>query len=175
MAKVPLPTYSKTARTGDKGIRTVENIVCDQLKWIFKEQEAQKDFGVDAHIELLNDEGNALGRLIAAQIKCGKSFFRNKTTDGFVFYGQKRHLNYYLNYSLPVIVILCDPKTGECWWCKIDSLESEQTKQGWRITVPYAQRFDESSKARLLKLAGHAQDYMPALEHYWSGNQLLLQ
>lgn len=175
MPKPQLPTYPKAARTADKGVRIVENIVCDLLGWIFKEQEAQKDLGVDAHIELLNDEAKAPGRLIAAQIKCGKSFFKNKTSEGFVFYGKNRHLNYYLNYSLPVILILCDPDTGRCWWCEIDPLESEQTKRGWRIIVPYTQLFDEKAKASLLKLAGHTQDYMPALEHYWLGNQLLLQ
>ena len=78
-------------------------------------------------------------------------------------------------YSLPVILIICHPETGKCWWCEIDPLESEQTRRGWRIIVPHTQLFDEKAKARLLKLVGHTQDYMPALEHYWSGNQLLLR
>lgn len=175
MAKRRFPTYSQAARTGDKGVRIVENIVIDKLKWIFKEQEAQKDLGIDAHIELLGDDGAALGRLIAAQIKCGKSFFKNRADDGFVFYGHIKHLNYFLNYSLPVILILCDPDTSNSWWCEVNPLETEQTKAAWRMIVPYGQQFDESARGSLLELAGLSQDYLPALEHYWSANKLLLQ
>jgi hypothetical protein len=82
------PKYIKTARIGNKGVRIVENIVHDQLEWIFREQEGQKDFGIDAHIEIVDGDAT-LGRILAVQIKCGISFFREKDETGYIFHGEQ--------------------------------------------------------------------------------------
>ncbi len=166
------PRYTPAAQLGNKGVRIVERIVHDELKWIFREQEGQKDFGIDAHIELM-DRDRVLGRMLAVQIKCGLSFFNQQNQEGYVFYGEQKHLNYFLNYPIPVILILCNPETQRCWWCKIDALEMESTKSGWQITVPFEQNFDLHSKSDLEQLAGPAKNYIPELEHYWSVNNLL--
>src|SRR5262249_28104829 len=104
---------------------------------------------------------------------CGESFFRTTTEDGYVFTGERKHLNYFLNYSVPVILILCDPVTEKCWWCEIDPLETDETSDGWRITVPFNQQFDPSSKEKLAALAGASQDYLPQLQKYWAINKIL--
>jgi hypothetical protein len=61
------------------GVFGVGQIVERDLRWIFREQHEQ-DYGIDAHIEVCNSEGPT-GRLIAAQIKAGKSYFRQKVKD----------------------------------------------------------------------------------------------
>src|SRR5262249_23636353 len=135
------PQYTPSAQKGNLGIRIVENIVHDQFGWIFREQESQKDFGVDGYIELV-DQGRVLGRSLAVQVKCGETFFRESNEIGYIFYGERKHLNYFLNYPLPVLIILCHPTTKECWWCSVDPFEIEDTATGWRIVVPFNQSFD---------------------------------
>lgn len=172
MTQAGFPHYTKEAQKGNKGVRIVENIVHDQFRWIFREQEGQKDFGIDAHIELM-DEDKVLGRMLAAQIKCGKSFFRRKNRDGYIFNGEQKHLNYFLNYPLPVLIILCDPDSEKCWWCEVEPRQMEYTEKGWEITIPFNQTFDLGAKNLLIELAGPAKDYIPELQHYWRMNRLL--
>lgn len=173
MAKSSFPRYARASRTGNKGVRIVESIVHDELYWVFREQEGQKDFGIDAHIELM-DGDKVLGRMFAAQIKCGKSYFKSKNEDGFVYRGEPKHLNYFINYSTPVIVILCDPLTKKCYWREVDARDTDETETGWEITVPFDQTFDASAKDRLAEMAGSAEDYLPQLQQYWLGNKVLL-
>lgn len=84
MAKSNFPRYPGTSRTGNKGIRIVDSIVEDEIGWVFREQKGQKDFGIDAHIELM-DGDKVLGRMFAAQIKCGTSYFKSRNEDGYVY------------------------------------------------------------------------------------------
>jgi len=173
MTESEYPTYTNAAKTGNKGVRMVEEIVSDQFGWILRPQDGQKDLGIDAHIELIGSNGEAFGKLIAAQIKCGKSFFKTSNIDGYVFYGELKHLNYYLNYSIPVIIILCDPEENVCWWSEVDPLETDRTKTGWQITIPFNQRFDLHAQKMLIDLAGPITNYHEELEHYWKSNKML--
>lgn len=65
------------------------------------------DYGIDAIIEMKEDK-HLSGKLIAIQIKTGDSYFSAKKI--IVRYIK----NYYwLNRSLPVIIALYSPTTGE--------------------------------------------------------------
>lgn len=174
MSNSKFPQYSNSAQTGSRGIRIVDSIVSDQLGWIFRPQEDQKDFGIDAQIEIV-EQNNVLGRMIAAQIKTGDSFLRRKNEYGYIYKGEQKHLNYFLNYTLPVILILCDPKTENCWWCEIRAQDIDEAEAGWQITVPFTQTFDIQTKAMLAQLAGPAKDHLPELRRYWETNKVLLE
>lgn len=171
MSDMKFPQYTKAAQQGNKGTRIVETIVQDQLGWIFREQEGQKDFGIDAHIELM-ENGKVLGKIFAAQIKCGKTYFKRKTTNGYIFEGEEKHLNYFLNYSVPVILIICDAEIDKCWWCKIDLQEIELTNKAWRIEVPFHQTFTMEAKDKLSTLAGVVKDYFSELQKSQKMNDL---
>jgi hypothetical protein len=81
--KVPNPLTERV------GVNAVEAITNNVFGWFFREQPIG-DYGVDAHIEEMVN-GRPTGKLIALQIKTGKSYFRPQGDD-FVFYGAKRHL-----------------------------------------------------------------------------------
>ena len=132
------------------GINAVERIVV-RLGWIFREQPVE-DFGVDAHVEIC-DHGKPTGRLIALQIRSGESYFKKYSAAGFVHRGSKKHLEYWLGHSLPVVLVLYHPGYDEAWWCAITSQNVEQTPKGWRVTVPGNQRLDYRSRAPLSRLA----------------------
>ncbi|GEC16477.1 DUF4365 domain-containing protein [Nitrobacter winogradskyi] len=131
------------------GVNAVEGIFIRELKWIFREQTIA-DWGIDAHVEVTNRD-EPIGRLLALQIKSGKSFFR-KRGDNFVFYGEGRHLRYWRNHSLPVAIILHDPDSGLTLWQRVDE---ELIKCGkndrWSIEIPTNQVLNADAREGLEK------------------------
>ncbi|MDC0683395.1 DUF4365 domain-containing protein [Sorangium atrum] len=138
--------------TERSGVSEVQLRVTTQLNWLFREQPIS-DFGIDAQIEVVR-EGQATGRLLAAQIKSGPSYFAEPTDDGYVYRGDTEHLEYWLNHSLPVIVIIWNSQTGECLWKQIEEKAVERTPKGWKTTVPRTQSLGRCSMDALDQAAG---------------------
>jgi HEAT repeat protein len=128
---------------GRMGVHTVGAIVSN-LGWFFREQPIS-DFGVDAHVEAPNALGQPSGRLLALQIKAGKRWFQEKLTDGVVYRGSLRHLAYWKEHSLPVVLVLYDPTEKDCFWQVVQEGKIEPTAKGWKIVIPFDQKVDESA------------------------------
>lgn len=139
--------YSSTERQGVHGVAL---IVHEQLGWLFREQPID-DWGIDAQIEVVDERGPT-GRLVAAQIKSGNSYFSEKN-DGFVFRGELRHLDYWRNHSLPVILILYDPSSRTAYWESVIDAHVQRTGSAWKISVPEAKRLGKHSVDELRDLA----------------------
>src|ERR1035438_9020612 len=137
---------------GEIGVAAVALLVRKEMGWIFRQQPIS-DRGIDAEIEIQDSEGDATGRLIALQIKTGPSFFKEKTSTGFVYRGEERHLEYWRRHSLPVILVLHDPDTGISYWQIVSEAHSTKTKKGWKMEVPFGQKLDQSALHRLRELA----------------------
>ena len=146
-----LPEYTSSDAQSDKGVRVVDRAVGDKLGWIFREQ-PKRDVGIDAVIELVR-EGRATGRMIAVQIKSGASYLDERTADGFVYRGESRHVNYWLNHALPVVVVLVDPVTEIAYWAEVTAATMRRTGSGWKVVIPEANRLDESASAALTGVA----------------------
>lgn len=148
-----LPLATAEDSLGDQGMRIVDRVVSEELGWIFRDQ-TRKDFGIDALIELANRDRRVTGRLIAAQIKCGKSWFAEPTADGsgWTYRGELKHLNYWLGHSLPVILVLCDPDTDECYFAHVAAARVRHTSKAWSIGVPRSQALDASAREYLQRL-----------------------
>jgi len=138
--------YTATERIG---VNAVEKAVLEEFGWIFREQMIV-DMGIDAHIELVED-GDPAGKLIALQIKTGKSHF-HETTDHYTFYGKIEHYDYWLNHSLPVILIGHLPDTGTSYWVEINETTAQRTSKHWKVELPKNQIFDSTSKVAVAKL-----------------------
>ena len=89
--------------TGDIGGTRAEMAVQEKLHWIFRAQ-PKADYGIGAHVAIVDDT-EVLGRLVAVQIKSGKSWFSQPTTGGWWFRPKAGHVRYWLNHSLPVVVV----------------------------------------------------------------------
>ena len=74
MHKLKYPKTNSTAKIGVDFIRSIVNY----NNCIFHEINANNDLGIDAMIEIIKDE-KPTGKLIATQIKSGKSYFNKKT------------------------------------------------------------------------------------------------
>jgi uncharacterized protein DUF4365 len=154
----PLPRYGPADQLGDLGMRMVERIANEELGWLFRDQ-TRHDFGIDALFEVLTERREATGRLIAVQVKCGSSYFAEPSSDreGYVYRGDRRHLNYWLGHSLPVIVVLCDEDSGECLYTQITEANVRDTGKGWSTVVPRDQRLDATARESLRRLAAGPQ------------------
>tara|TARA_R110000850_G_scaffold136540_1_gene257719 strand:- start:471 stop:1400 length:930 start_codon:yes stop_codon:yes gene_type:complete len=138
-------TLASTDQTERAGVLAVGHMFT-KLGWAFREQPTS-DFGIDAHVEKLGADGKGIGKLVALQIKSGKSYFKERG-DGFVFYGEERHREYWANHSLPVFIILHDPETGLTLWQKVEERLIEDKSNGrWAIPIPADQLLDQQHEA----------------------------
>ena len=121
-----------------------------KLGFIFREQRVG-DYGIDAIVEPKKQDYLS-GKLIAVQIKSGDSYFKEIDNDCVVFRGDIKHYNYWINHSLPVIIVLYSPNTDKCIWEVVNKQTAQVCKSGWKILIPCTQTI-ESSKEALQNLA----------------------
>jgi hypothetical protein len=145
------PEYSEDAELGDRGRRIVEDLVRDGLRWIFREI-PKDDLGIDGYVEIIPEDRKSRGRLFAVQIKTGPSYLKEPNEDGYVYRGALKHLNYWTEHSLPVLILLCDATTRTCYWEHIAAPNVTRTPKGWKITVPRTKTLTVEHKAALEQL-----------------------
>ncbi|MBU5439865.1 DUF4365 domain-containing protein [Tissierella sp. MSJ-40] len=140
---------------GRIGVSRVQSLVYEELMWIFREQ-AIDDYGIDAHIEIRNS-GRATGQLIAVQIKSGVSYFREIKENSIVFRSDARHLSYWINHSLPVIIILYNPDTTECIWEYINMDTAVKVSDtNYKILISRENIFNGNAKVKLEQLTSYS-------------------
>ena len=137
-----------SAIIGEAGVALVNFIVGKDLGWIFRSQPSA-DRGIDAHVEIVQG-GRATGRLLALQIKSGKSWFKEPTTEGFVFRPKTKHVKYWLGHSLPVAVVLVDIDEKDAYWQLVTKEDLVSTGKGWKMTIPKSNTFAAPSASALL-------------------------
>lgn len=137
--------YNKTERIG---VAAIEQVTVRDLGWIFREQPI--DVGIDAHVELVLEQPT--GKLIALQIKTGRSHFLERIDD-FVYYIDSVHLKYWLSYSLSVILVAYLPDSNEAFWVPIrrDTVQRSEA-DGWKISIPKGNIFGSATRRRLSAL-----------------------
>lgn len=109
-------------------------LVINKLGWVFREQPIM-DYGIDATVEERKN-ANPTGRLLSLQIKTGSSFVETNASGDIDFYIDSVHLEYWLNYQNPVILVLCDPENEILYWRQIAKRNLTKTKNGkYKITI----------------------------------------
>ena len=97
------PKMNESKLKGQTGQTYVEHYITSEFNWIYHGIPVEKDYGIDAYVEVVEDN-RVTGKLIGIQIKHGNSYFKSKTEIGFNYFGEDKHLNYYLNSNLPIIM-----------------------------------------------------------------------
>jgi hypothetical protein len=143
------------ANIEDLGISFIHSQVA-KMGCFFREQ-PKHDFGIDAHIETANAAGKGTGRNIAVQIKSGSSYVKENEQGGIVHYTDERHIQYWAEHSLPVILIVYDPEQEIAWWCDVKAYISRHPSllsQGpYKVILPNTQQFTAESRDDLITLA----------------------
>jgi ribA/ribD-fused uncharacterized protein len=161
------PENLQVDSTGAAGVHLAGLKITKELGYIFRPKPIS-DIGIDAEIEIRAD-GKGNGRLIAAQIKSGDSYLRERTLTGIVFRGSTNHLKYWLAHTVPVILIVCDLKTEACYWQLLDLQTVQFHKSGWSTEIPFSQRLDSSAVQSLSKIGARFQkrDLIDVLFKNW--------
>jgi hypothetical protein len=167
------PQHTRSAKQGNAGVGIVSRIVEDEFGWLFRQNHQERDFGIDGQIDVVTESGPVTGQMLGCQIKCGSSFFRETDRWGFVYRGEIKHFNFLANYPLPVIVIICDPDSGEGYWARFGPTEAQIMEAGWKLTIPHENKLS-SSKAALEGFLPPVADHLTRLREYWRINNLLL-
>lgn len=137
------------------GVSATEKII-NQMGLIFREQPTD-DYGIDAQIETI-ENGYATGKLIAVQIKSGSSFFNETTSDSIIYRGERKHYDYWLNHSLPVIIVLYNPTNDTCYWNVVNLKTATLTPKNWKIEIPFSNLL-ENAKLKLFELTDNLTEY----------------
>lgn len=122
------------------------------MGWAFREQ-GVADHGIDAQVEVDGLTTTPTGRYLAAQIKCGPTYFKQKTDGGWRFAGKPRHLDYWLANLMPVILITVDADTRLAYWVQITHDAVHYTNRAWWIEVPWVNVLDDRSHQALRGIA----------------------
>ena len=112
------------------------------MGWLFREQTTH-DYGIDAHVEIVAQHYPS-GRLIALQIKSGLSFFSEETAEGYVFRADDQHIAYWLEHSMPVVLVLFNPADKEMYWEHVSRETVSSTGKQWKMLIPKAHAFSNS-------------------------------
>jgi hypothetical protein len=145
-----VPTNHHTERLG---IYRVGELA-EAAGWFFREQ-PRPDRGIDAHVEG-STGGLPDGRLIALQIKSGTSYFGDPVEGGWRRYLDSDHVAYWLAHSLPVVLVLHDPTSGDAYWQVVRGETLRPTPTQFAIEVLANQRFGVPMRQTLAALAEQA-------------------
>lgn len=134
--------YKKSKAIGKTGVAYIEKVINDQGS-IFRPVHEEDDVGIDGFMEIVTNE-IASGRLIAMQIKSGDSYLKNR--DSFEVIIDDRHLQYWKDFMVPVILVCYSPKANMAAWISIREYIQHETYHGRlpikKISVPTYRKFD---------------------------------
>lgn len=171
--KQGFPTYSKAAQKGDRGVDLVSRVINEEFGWLFKRNHQEHDFGIDAQVDVILDDGTVTGQMLALQIKYGKSFFEEKNQWGYVFRGELKHFNYLANYPTPVLIAICHPVSEDIYWVVFEPEATSRAGSNWKITIPFENKL-HGSKHRLSELLAPPSDILDKVQQYWAMNDVLV-
>lgn len=100
-------TKKRFSPTEHLGVNEVERIFLKDFSWITR-RILESDMGVDMEVEICKND-HPTGQLLGVQIKTGASYFKTDRYGDVIYRGSQTHLDYWLNHSLPIIIILHNP------------------------------------------------------------------
>lgn len=113
---------------GDRAGRIFQYHIPDN--WIYRPQEDQNDFGIDAEIELKDSSGKALGKESTFKLQLKGELNSTKIKKGkYISYPLKTNrLKYYLSFNIPVILVVVDVTSEAIYWLSITDDKSLSKK-----------------------------------------------
>src|SRR5213593_4770517 len=98
--------------------------------------ESKSDFGIDCDVEWRRaDTGETTGRYIGVQVKAYSGAFTAETEGTFEFLPTEDDVNYWMNGTLPVILVCCKPWAQEAYWIDIRTYFSDPAKRRARKII----------------------------------------
>lgn len=96
--------------------------------------------------------------MIAVQIKSGDSYFKESDGSHVLFRVSKRHRDYWINHSLPVIIVLYSPTLDKCIWEYVDKQTLVLYENQWKIRIPQNKTIEDDF-SDLYEIAKNISEY----------------
>lgn len=132
----------------------------ERIGWGVAEN-ARHDLGTDLWTMARDDRLFDLGLLVGVQVKAGPSYFNEPVRDaagettGWWFRDNDReHIDSWLSYTVPHVVVLHDLATRVSYWQHVTAATVVSTGQGAKILIPKVNTIDEEHQADLVRVAG---------------------
>lgn len=156
----------KSAHIGDAGVALIHTRV-SAMGHVWHARAV--DAGIDGTIELRDPAtGLVSNRHLLVQSKASDLSFGGETADKFHFIVDERDLEYWLQATLPVILVCSHPKANEGWWVHIQAYFADPARRVDR-RVDFAKAtmaFDDDISGRLFAVADpHGQAHTSVAEH----------
>ncbi len=154
-----------TSAIAEEGIGIVQALsnaprVRGGLGCLFRPQQSA-DVGIDGHLEIVDEiTDEPTGQIVGVQVKTGPSYFVNPTSDGWILHLKRETVRYWLQYKVPVILIVVDVDARAAYWVRIDATTVIQTSKAYNLLIPKSHQYDESARSAI---AGIAENAPPSL------------
>jgi len=121
-----------TPRTSRLGLSEL-SLLFSSVGWLFREQ-LFEDIGIDAQVEIL-ENNLPTGKIIAIQVKSGESYFVEQNENGIIYRPDVKHVEYWLKYSIPVIIVLYNPCDKMLLWVPVHQDTIKKTEVNYKIEI----------------------------------------
>lgn len=113
------------------------------------------DVGIDGQVELVNDQGEATGSIVAVQIKSGRSYLLDGGS-AWKYYPSEKHRRYWEHYALPVLLMLHDPDSDAVHWVDARRVLRSDQHESQFIAVPKCNVLTDADRRALFESVGSA-------------------
>lgn len=145
--------HPKSNQTGSSGNYAVMQKFID-IGWKPIQVPVDQDIGTDLLVTVSDSRLFDLLVVVGAQVKSGKSAFEHPRNDeGWDYYSDAEHADYWSNHRCPHLMVLFDPDTNIAYWNHINLKTAKSTGKGYKIFVPRAQRIELGQLDALLGMA----------------------
>lgn len=132
------------------GIYAASRISARLSGLIFREQRGG-DTGLNAHLEI-TEAYPKMGKVVGLQIRSGESGSLERTARGYLCRGEMAHVAYWLQHSLPVLVMVYDGQHDRILWEVVSPETIEISGQSWELLVPHDQVYGSDSVGAIADL-----------------------
>lgn len=123
------------------GIYTAGRLTSRMLGLMFRAQR-EGSTGLNAHLEILS--GDNANRV--AGLRICTSGDAERSARGYVCSGETETAAYWLQHSLPVVIMVYEHERGRILWEAVTTENLEIAGKRWEIVVPYENEYNEESE-----------------------------
>jgi len=114
--------YPKRTKNGDAGEYFSAYKFTKLFGWPYRMLDV--DMGVDAEIEIMDDDGKSTSNLVKLQIKTFESITSEESKNIYV---SQSHIDYWKKFCVPIVVICVDLKNEKIYWRPVVATESYES------------------------------------------------
>jgi hypothetical protein len=158
-----MPTRSVQQRSGFRAEAFVDKAVSDAGHiW----NTTQRDFGIDGHIQFVDDRKQVSGFSVGVQVKGTEVGFPGENGSRFRFTCDADKISYWMRCGQPVVLICVNLLQQRAWWKRLDTWFAEPERRARRVVEfdKSADRFDLASFGSLAALAVPVGQALPRFE-----------